>query len=64
MVVAGGLLRGAEALGAPTTHASFRQQNAVLAPVRYAPAAVRDSARLLELLLLRIGCLCMLRILP
>ena len=34
MVIAGGLLRGAEALAAPTTHASFRQQNAVMAPVR------------------------------
>jgi len=36
VVIAGGLLRNAEALAAPTTHASFRQQNAVLAPVRSA----------------------------
>ena len=34
VVIAGGLLRNAEALAAPSTHASFRQQNAVLAPVR------------------------------
>ncbi len=34
LVIAGGLLRNPEALAAPTSHASFRQQNAVLAPVR------------------------------
>ena len=34
LVIAGGLIRNPEALAAPTSHASFRQQNAVLAPVR------------------------------
>ena len=35
-VVAGGLMHGSEHLAAATTHSKPRQQNAALAPIRYA----------------------------